>query len=322
MQQLIAKNCILWPSKTTGRPRLKRFLSEIIDKTTGFSTVLNPGFTTDGTREVTNLLDFKAFDFPKPTLLVKLLLEQLTDPYENQVILDFFSGSCTTANAVLDLNSQDGGTRKFIMVQLPEPCDEGSGTFNTGYENIADIGKERIRRVIKNIESKHADTIKVKECSLPGMTEGPPMIDLGFKVFKLDRSNFKIWDGSRPDASEEELIRQLTLHIDHIDPHASQEDILYELLLKAGFMLTEKVQKLEMAGKTVYSAAEGALLICLEDKITPEMIDAVAAAEPMQFLCLDKGFQGNDQLKANAVQTFNALNQGRDKTEQIVFRTV
>ena len=154
------------------------------------------------------------------------------------------------------------------------------------------------------------------------MAEDLPVLDLGFKVFKLDRSNFKVWDGSKPDAPEEELIRQLTLHIDHIDPHASQEDILYELLLKAGFVLTEKVQKLEMAGKTVYSAAEGALLICLEDKITPELVDAVAAAEPMQFLCLDKGFQGNDQLKANAVQTFNALNQGRDKTEQIVFRTV
>ena len=175
---------------------------------------------------------------------------------------------------------------------------------------------------IKKIEEERA--VKVKEAigALPGMAENLPVIDLGFKVFKLDRSTFKIWDGSRPGASEEEMIRQLTLHIDHINPHASQEDILYELLLKAGFMPTEKVQKLEMAGMTVFSVAEGALLICLEDKITRELIDAVAAAEPMQFICLDKGFQGNDQLKANAVQTFNARNQGRDKAEQIVFRTV
>ena len=208
------------------------------------------------------------------------------------------------------------------MVQLPEPCEEDSGVFRSGYRNIADIGKERIRRVIKKIEYEKKEKEEEAMGILPGMAKDNPVLDLGFKVFKLDRSNFKIWDGSRPDAPEEELIRQLTLHIDHIDPHASQEDILYELLLKAGFMLTEKVQKLEMVGKTVYSAAEGALLICLEDKITPELIDAVAAAEPMQFLCLDKGFQGNDQLKANAVQTFNALNQGRDKTEQIVFRTV
>lgn len=122
--------------------------------------------------------------------------------------------------------------------------------------------------------------------------------------------------------SETELAQQLELHIDHIHPKATQEDILYKLLLKAGFMPTEKVEKLTLADKTVYSVAEGALLICLEDEITRSLIDAIAEAEPMQFICLDKGFQGNDQLKANAVQTFNARNQGRDKAQQIVFRTV
>ncbi len=157
---------------------------------------------------------------------------------------------------------------------------------------------------------------------LPGVEEEQPQLDLGFRVFKLDKSNFRVWDGTDPDIPLERLEEQLSLHVDHIDQSADQEDILYELLLKAGFMPIEKVERLEMAGKAIFSVAEGALLICLEDDITRELIDAVAEAEPVQFICLDRGFKGNDQLKANAVQTFNARNQGREKEKQIVFRTV
>jgi adenine-specific DNA-methyltransferase len=258
----------------------------------------------------------------KPTGLIKHLLE----PYfsDSDIIFDFFSGSATTAHAVLDLNKQDNGNRsKFILVQLPEPCDSDSEAFKAGYKTIADIGKERIRRVIKNIQEEQTAKGKTAETKLPGMAEQPQTeLDLGFKVFKLDKSNFKIWDGSNIDASDEQINKQLELHIDHIDPDASQEDILYELLLKAGFMPTEKVQKIDMAGKTVFSISDGALLICLEEEITKELINTVADARPFQFICLDKGFKGNDQLKANAVQTFKAYNQGKDKAEQIVFRTV
>ncbi len=118
------------------------------------------------------------------------------------------------------------------------------------------------------------------------------------------------------------IILLLPFFVENTDPAATQEDILFELLLKAGFMPTEKVSKLELAGKSAFSIAEGALFICLEDEITRELIDAVAEAEPMQFICLDCGFQNNDQLKANAVQTFATRNQGCEKAEQIVFRTV
>ena len=145
---------------------------------------------------------------------------------------------------------------------------------------------------------------------------------MGFKVFHLDKSNFKTWDGSNTDVSEDELSAQLELHVEHIDPASSHEDILYEILLKAGFMPTEKIKRKKMEGKSVYAVSDGALLICLEDEITQELIDAVAEAESKQYICLDRGFQGNDQLKANAVQTFSRRNQGRDKAEQIVFRTV
>jgi len=166
--------------------------------------------------------------------------------------------------------------------------------------------------------------MKVKESKskLPGMADKLLDIDLGFKVLKLDKSNFKIWDGSNPNASEEEIAKQLKMFVEHIDPKATQEDILYELLLKAGYLPTEKIKKIQMADKTVYSISGGSLLICLADEITSDLINAVAESEPRQFICLDRGFQGNDQLKANAAQTFAALNQNRDKAEQIIFRTV
>lgn len=317
MQELIKSQKIMFGSDENQIIQIKEYLEEYEDKLSSL-IVLD---SRSGANELGRIFgNRKLFTNPKPSDLLSIIFGYVLD--KDSIVLDFFAGSCASAHAVFNMNYEDGGTRKFIMVQLPEPCEMDSEAFRSGYKTIAEIGKERTRRVIKEATKEQMDKKQEAEGLLPGMAEDTPNLDLGFKVFKLDRSNFKIWDGSRPDAPEEELIRQLTLHIDHIDPHASQEDILYELLLKAGFMLTEKVQKLEMAGKTVYSAAEGALLICLEDKITPELIDAVAAAEPMQFLCLDKGFHGNDQLKANAVQTFNALNQGRDKTEQIVFRTV
>ncbi|MDD4518856.1 MAG: DNA methyltransferase, partial [Limnochordia bacterium] len=236
---------------------------------------------------------------------------------KNDIILDFFAGSATTAHAVLGLNKKDGGNRKFIMVQLPEPCDEKSDAYKAGYETIADIGKERIRRVINKIKEEQDESAQTTL-----LEDNKSELDLGFKVLKLDRSNFKIWDSSSSEATEAELVNQLELQIDHVDPASSQEDILYELLLKSGFMPTEKIDKLHMAGETVFSVAEGALLICLEDRITKELIDAVAAAEPLQFICLDKAFHGNDQLKVNAVQAFAARSQGRDKASQIVFRTV
>ncbi len=286
------------------------------------------------------------FEFPKDETIVAKFVEMACgmDSTES-LILDFFSGSCTTAHAVLDLNKKDGGSRKFIMVQLPEPCDEKSEAFKAGYKTIADIGKERIRRVIKKFEvGCLKDDVKTDpQASLFSETHQPSTIKnqtspLGFKVFKLARSNFKVWDSEKivnggrlmVDGKSEEQINhqtsyiahQLELHEQHIDPNAGQEDILYELLLKAGFPLATKVEKVQMAGKDVFSVADGALLICLEREITKELIKAMAEADPLQVICLDEGFKANDQLKANAVQTFKARSQGKDKEAGIVFRTV
>lgn len=278
------------------------------------------GMTENGTAEITGLFGRKIFPFSKPSMLIKYLIGVIPD--EDFIILDFFAGSATTAHAVLELNREDGGNRKFIMVQLPEPCEENTEAYQAGYKTIAEIGKERIRRVIKQIKQEQSEAREKADGALPGLGDEVKELDLGFRVFKLDKSNFKIWDGSDPNATEEELVKQLELHINHIDPNASPEDILYELLLKAGYMPTAEVTKKMMAGKTVYSIADGSLLICLEDEITKELISELAKAEPKQVICLDQSFKRNDQLKANAMHTFAAQNEGKDKGEQIVFRTV
>ena len=242
----------------------------------------------------------------KPVAMLRRILAM--QPDKDGIVMDFFAGSASTAHALLTQNTDDGGARKFIMVQLPEECDLKSDVFKEGFRNVAEVGKERIRRAIRKISNENE--------------MGERSVDLGFRVFKLDRSNFRLWDGSQPSDDPEKIARQLELHEQHIDPNATPEDILYELLLKAGFPLTTKVEKVEMAGKEVFSIAEGALLICLQDEITTELIKAMADANPLQVICLDSGFKNNDQLKANAVQTFKMRNRGKDKESSIVFRTV
>jgi len=257
------------------------------------------------------------FEYPKPKELIKYLLRIGCE--ESGIILDIFAGSCVTARAALELNSENRLDHRFIMIQLPEPCDETSEAFRTGFKTIADIGKGHIRKFLNEQAKEIADS---QGDLLESSQEEQPKLDLGFKVLKLDKSNFDVWEGSEAEPTDEKIAKQLEAFVEHIDPKATQEDILFELLLKAGFKPTEKIEKKEVAGKIVFSIAEGLLLICLEDEITKELIEAIAEAEPLQFICLDRGFKGNDQLKANAVQTFAARNQGRDKTDQIVFRTV
>lgn len=250
----------------------------------------NVGMTQDGTKETSILFGSKIFYFPKPVNLIKHFIQMSTTLDKDAFILDFFAGSATTAHAVLDLNKEDGGNRKFIMVQLPEKCDEKSESYKAGFKTIADIGKERIRRVIAKIKQENSQSLFKNQ------------LDLGFKSFKLDSSNFKIWNTEGISPEQEALEKQLELHINHINPDSSQEDILFEILLKAGYQLSDKVKKIELAGKNVYSVNEGAMLICLEKELTKEVIKAMAERKPGRVICLDQGFTNNDQLKTNAVQ--------------------
>ena len=266
----------------------------------------------DGGVELERIFGGKNFySYPKPTALIKILLRSVSTLSDKDIVLDFFCGSGTTADAVLQLAREEAKKLRFIAVELPEPLDQTLEACKAGFSTSSSIAKERIRRCLR--EEATPELLQA-----PSSTEA----DYGFRVFKLDRSNFRLWDGSQPGDAPEKIARQLELHEQHIDPNATPEDILYELLLKAGFPLTTKVEKVEMAGKEVFSISDGALLICLQDEITTELITAMADANPLQVICLDSGFKNNDQLKANAVQTFKVRNRGKDKESSIVFRTV
>lgn len=306
MSRLIDEERIIWPITPDGRPRRKVFLSELKEKYTGYSSIVGSKvYTRNGSAELDDLFGIRVMDFPKPLLLLKEIITQGCE--KNDLVLDFFSGSCPAAHAILDLNKEDGGNRKFIMVQLPEPTDENSEAHKAGYKTIADIGKERIRRVIKRIKEEQE---KKKTDLFSG--DKPPQ-DLGFKVFKLQPSNFKLWNGE-VSKDKETIERQLVLFVEHINPKSSQEDILYEILLKSGFPLATKIEKIVLAEKNVFSIADSSMFICLEKDLTPEVIKAMAEKKPVRVVCLDEGFKGNDQLKTNAVQIM--------KTRNITFRTV
>lgn len=259
--------------------------------------------TADGSKEVKGLFnEKKVFDFSKPTDLIKHLLE-IGSPNEDDIILDFFAGSGTTAHALLEKNKEDEADRRFILVQLPENCATDSEAAKEGYQTISEITKERVRRIIKKLNDEEAGQLPL----------GNAKQDRGFRVFKLSKSNFKSWDTSIPKEGKA-LEQQLELHIDHIREGRTSEDILYEILLKSGFPLTTSVEKSELESMSVYSVAGGGMLICLEKELTLDVIRAMAEHKPQRIVCLDMGFAGNDQLKANAVQIF--------KTKDIVFRTV
>ena len=299
MNSKIKDQRIVFPSKKDGRPREKKFLSELESEYTGFSSLLSTdvGYTLNGTRELRDLLGGNYFPFPKPVSVIKTLIEQglPIEPDDDNIILDFFGGSATSAQAILELNKADGGNRQFILVQLPELCDEKSEAFEAGYKTIADISKERIRRVIKKIEEETVEVKRKKEGELPLDTENSTLTtNLGFKVFKLSPSNFKIWRGN--EVSEENLSSQLDAFTNPIKEGSEKQNMLYELLLKAGYKLTNKV---ESKGK-FYSICDGELVIALEE-MSQAVVDSIIAVKPKKVITLDNLFSDNDQLKTNTV---------------------
>jgi adenine-specific DNA-methyltransferase len=272
-------------------------------------SIIDDVYSQHGTNEMIDIFgNAKVFSYPKPSNFLAQIINMGTNNDSNAIILDFFSGSATTSQAVLDLNKQYNGNRKFILVQLPEPCAPDSEAFKAGYKTIADIGKERIRREIKKLNEED------KKKSPELFSGEKKKADRGFRVFKLAESNFKTWNADIAKKNVTALEKQLELHIDHIRPDRSQEDILYEILIKSGFALTPPIEKLELAGMTVFSAAGGTFIICLERKLTIGVIEAMAKRKPERVVCLDEGFTGNDQLKANAVQIF--------KTKGVNFKTI
>lgn len=252
-------------------------------------------------------------DYPKPSGLIKSLIKMTTGHDKKDVVLDFFAGSCPTIQGVFESNREDDGNRECILVQLPEKTEKDSEALNEGFETISDLGKGRIRRVINRIQEEQT---KDKQLKLVKDDQTQKDLDLGFKVFKLTPSNFKVWEAPGVDIDPEKLKEQLDAFSDHLNPETEEESILFELILKSGFPLTASIDKIELAGKNVYNVENGTLMICLEENLTFELLDAISEKEPQRFICLDNGFNGDDAdaLKTNAVQLF--------KSKDIEFRTV
>jgi adenine-specific DNA-methyltransferase len=250
------------------------------------------GHNQEGTQVFKALFHGTGVEFtnPKPPRLIQRMLVLSTHPNSNNIVLDFFGGSGTTAQAVLEQNRTDNGNRKFILVQLPEP------TGRQDFPNIAEITKERVRRVITKLTEAHGNQLSLGD---------KPKRDQGFKVLKLQSSNFKPWNPDVPKDADQ-LASQLEMHIAHIQAGRTQDDILFEILLKSGFPLTTRIETLTLAGKTVFSVAEGMMLVCLEKELTEAVIKEMAIRKPERVVCLDQGFAGNDQLKTNAAQTMKA----------------
>jgi len=301
-QKNYQENRIWWGSDGNGFPRLKRFRTEVAEgivPSTWWKREV-AGDNQAARREFRALFGTMEdpFDTPKPVKLIKKIIEiSIPNDSESYLVMDFFAGSSTTAHAVLDMNIDRFSKIQYIMIQLPEPLPKDITLENNIIlKNIADVGKERIRRVINKIKQEEKETSKQQKIT----DEQETPVDLGFRVFKLSKSNFKVWDGKIPANGKVE--KQLEDFIENLHTGGTDEEILYELLLKSGFPLTTPVSVKEIAGKNVYSIDNDALLICLEHNLTKDLIVKMAEIKPDRAICLDAGFKGNDQLRTNALE--------------------
>ncbi|MEW8994098.1 site-specific DNA-methyltransferase [Clostridium sp.] len=295
-KQLRKNGRVHWTDNGNGFPRIKIYLKDAMKEGQAginFFTHERFGSNQEGSMELERLFEKKGiFDNPKPTKLLKSLLKLSTKG--DDIIMDFFSGTSGLANSVIELNNEDKCNRKFIMVQLPELIDEKSDTYKAGYKNICEIGKERIRR---------AGDIIVEENK-----EGIDDLDIGFKVFKLDTSNIKPWN---PKYDNVEM--SLEDVIDNFLPGRTEEDVVYEIMLKYGIDLTYPIEVREVSGKKVFSIGFGALIICLDDEITLEVVNGIVDLknelnpETTRVVFKDNGFK-TDSVKTNTIEILKRNN--------------
>ena len=283
IDRLISENLIFWGSDGHKQPRLIIPTDE--RRTTYLLSILNYGGTTVGRKDFEALMGTDIeFSYPKPILLLKKIINTATDDQENYIV-DFFSGSATTAHAVMQLNAEDGGNRKFIMVQLPEETDEKSEAYKAGYKNICEIGKERIRRA----------GAKIKEEKGLEATN----LDTGFRVLKLDSSNMKdvyYNPGDIDFASLDDLV-------DNIKDDRTPEDLLFQVMLELGVLPSSKIVETEIAGKKVFDVAENFLIACFDKDITEDVITEIAKKKPYYFVMRDSSM-ANDAVATNFEQIF------------------
>ena len=250
------------------------------------------GTTDAASKDLATLMEAKVFDFPKPVELIKTMV-QIAALDKDSIIIDFFSGSATTAHAIMQLNAEDGGNRKFVLVQLPEACEEKSPAFIAGYKNICEIGKERIRRAGKKLTETDGQ-MQI------GDSEKKPL-DVGFRVFKLDSSNLQTWDATPVDELRlEDLLNRMNTMINRVKADRSDLDMVCEVMLKLGVPLTYSVNKVAVNSKVAYTVGDDCLLlVCLAADITPEDVEAMAEYVPAKVIISRDSF-ANDTAMANA----------------------
>ncbi len=294
LRRMIAENRIWFGKNGDAFPRLKRYLSEVQQGRKADTLWLSSevGHNQESKREIIKLFDGVAyFDTPKPVRLISRCLSLVVK--DADIILDFFSGSSTTAHAVLQLNAEDNGNRKFIMVQIPEPCDEKSEAYKAGFKNIAEIGKERIRRAGKKIKEENQITAN--------------KLDTGFRVFKVDTSNMRDVYYT-PDELKQ---GNLELFKDHIKPDRRPEDLLFQVFIDWGLELTLPIAKETIDGKTVFFVDTNALIACFDPGITEELVRKLAKHKPLRVVFRDDAF-GSDSVKINVEQIFRLLSPGTE----------
>ena len=322
MEDIIQNGEVIWPSSPSGRPRRKKFAKDLQSEYTGLSTILDTVYNTQATRELKMLFDGEDFfDFPKPTDYLKLIIQQ--GALEGGIILDFFSGSATTAHAVMQLNAEDGGHRKFIMVQLPEKCDEASEAYKAGYKNICEIGKERIRRAGEKIQERNSelkdipflDTKEDIQLFMDIAQHGPKAvertksafkrvdeskdIDTGFRVLKLDDTNMKDVYYA-PDDYDQGMLAGLE---SNIKDDRTDLDLLFGCLIDWGLPLSLPYKSEQIDGCTVHTYNDGDLIACFDANIPESVVKEIAQRKPLRAVFRDSGFASSPE-KINVFEIF------------------
>lgn len=282
----IADGRIIFGKSGAGKPVQKVFAANRkFTKIRADSWWDNNGMNEDATKELNELFgEAKLFTHPKPSKLLYHICKICTE--NDDIILDFFSGSATTAHAVMQLNAEDGGHRKFIMVQLPEPCDEKSEAYKAGYKNICEIGKERIRRAGRKIKEE------------AGLT-APADLDIGFRCLRLDESNMQQVYYTPDEVTQADLFSM----VDNVKPDRTPEDLLFQVMLDLGVLLSSPIEVKEIAGKKVFNVADGFLLACFDHDVTDETVKTIAQMKPYYAVFRDSSM-ASDSVATNFDQIF------------------
>ena len=293
MAKLITEGRILWPSSDDGRPRRKAFLSDLESEHTGFSSIIGENvYTRNGTADIESLFGSRVMDFPKPVSLIKELIVQ-ANLASGDIVVDFFAGSATTADAVMQLNASDGLLRRFIMIQLPQETDNSTEAFKAGYKTIAEVGKERIRRAGKKIDTDLAYA----------------NVDTGFRVLTIDTSNM-----ADVYYTPDTLVKaNLDLFVDNIKPDRTAEDLLFQVMLDWGVDLALPIENKTIQGKDVFFVDGDALAACFDAHggIDEAFVKELATRKPLRVVFRDAGFKSDD-VKINVAQIFKLLSPGTE----------